>query len=415
MNKTLVLLTILLLLNISCRRNAGHSGTSQISASISVTNPLEISYEDALVEIDINSLFADSIPGTIDSFVLVLDTVYPFQLNDNDRDGKADELLFVCSLKPGEEKVFTFMKPDKYHPLAFKKRTQAEISVKVGGEWKERKYIGGTFKNIKYLRVPPEHTDHSFYIRYEGPGWESDRVGYRFYLDWRNAVDIFGKKVDTMVLQNVGQDGFDSYHEPAPWGMDILKVGNSLGLGSIGTWYKGKANRVEVTDSVVCKIVANGPVQSAIKTKYYGWKAGDIKTDLISILSIHAGSRMTRYQIHLSEELDNICTGIVKHEMTEKIVQDSVKGKWTYLATYGKQSLADDYLGMAIFFRSDNLAELSEDEESHVVILKPDSYKLEYYFAAAWENEKDGIKNIDEFREYLETTVIKLNNPLLIK
>ncbi len=415
MNKALLLLTILLLLNISCGRKAGQPGDSQMSAGISVTNPLEVPCKDALVEIDLNSLFTDSIPEDIDSFVLVIDTVCPFQLSDNDRDGKADRLLFVCSLTPGEEKVFTFMKPDKYQVHEFKKRTQAEISVKEGGQWKERKYAGGTFKNIKYLRVPPEHTDHSFYIRYEGPGWESDRVGYRFYLDWRNAVDIFGKMVDTMVLQNVGQDGFDSYHEPAPWGMDILKVGNSLGLGSIGTWYKGKAMRVEVTDSVVCKILANGPVQSAIKTKYYGWQAGNIKTDLKSILSIHAGSRLTRHQIHLSEKVDNICTGIVRHEMAEKIVQDSVKGKWTYLATYGKQSLADDYLGMAIFFKSENLAELSGDAESHVVILRPEGNKLEYYFAAAWENEKDGIKNIDEFREYLETTVNKLNNPLLVK
>jgi hypothetical protein len=415
MNKNLLLITFLLVISISCKRNADKSGDMNMSASISVTNPSEVPNKDALVEIDINNLFTDSVAGAVDSFVLILDTIYPFQLNDNNKDSKADKLLFVCSLQPGEEKVFTFMKPDKYDVPVFKKRTQAEISVKVGGEWKNRKYTGGTFKNIKYLRVPPEHTDHSLYIRYEGPGWESDRVGYRFYLDWRNAVDIFGKMVDTMVLQNVGLDGFDSYHEPAPWGMDVLKVGNSLGLGSIGMWYDGKANRVAVTDSVICKIIQNGPVQSTIKTKYYGWQAGNIKTDLKSLLSIHAGSRMTRHQLYLSEAVDNICTGIVKLEMAEKILQEGASGKWTYLATYGEQSLADDNLGMAIFYKSENLVKLAEDEESHVIILKPDNNELEYYFAAAWENEKDGIKNINEFREYLETTITLLNNPLLVK
>jgi len=415
MNKILLLITFLLVISISCKRNADKSGDKNMSASISVTNPSEVPYKDALVEIDINNLFTDSISGAVDSFVLILDTIYPFQLNDNNKDGKADKLLFVCSFQPGEKKVFTFMKPDKYDVPVFKKRTQAEISVKVGGEWKNRKYTGGTFKNIKYLRVPPEHTDHSFYIRYEGPGWESDRVGYRFYLDWRNAVDIFGKMVDTMVLQNVGQDGFDSYHEPSAWGMDILKVGNSLGLGSIGMWYDDKANRVAVTDSVICKIVQNGPVQSIIKTKYYGWQAGNIKTDLKSLLSIHAGSRMTRHQLYLSEAVDNICTGIIKLEMAEKILQEGASGKWTYLATYGEQSLADDNLGMAIFYKSENLVKLTEDEENHVIILKPDNNELEYYFAAAWENEKEGIKNINEFREYLETTITLLNNPLLVK
>jgi hypothetical protein len=76
----------------------------------------------------------------------------------------------------------------------YQKRTQAEISVKTGGHFENRKYIGGDFENVNYLRVPDEHTDHSYYIRYEGPGWESDLVGYRFYLDWRNATDVFGKK-----------------------------------------------------------------------------------------------------------------------------------------------------------------------------------------------------------------------------
>src|SRR5690606_41170855 len=64
-------------------------------------------------------------------------------------------------------------------------------------------------------------------IRYDGPGIESDKVAYRIYLDERNGFDIFGKKTPDLVLQDVGLDGFESYHHPAPWGMDILKVGAS--------------------------------------------------------------------------------------------------------------------------------------------------------------------------------------------
>ena len=33
-----------------------------------------------------------------------------------------------------------------------------------------------------------------------------------------------------MVLQDVGQDGYDSYHEMADWGMDVLKVGDAAGV-----------------------------------------------------------------------------------------------------------------------------------------------------------------------------------------
>ena len=113
-------------------------------------------------------------------------------------------------------------------------KTYAEISIKEGGHWEGREYIDGYFKNVESLEVPSQHTDHSWFIRYEGPGWENGQIGYRLYLDWRNAIDVFGKKVDSIVLPYVGQDGFDSYHEPANWGQDILKAGKSMGIGGYG-------------------------------------------------------------------------------------------------------------------------------------------------------------------------------------
>ncbi len=97
-------------------------------------------------------------------------------------------------------------------------------------------YQGGEFKPVGKLLVDEKHTDHSFDIQFEGPGWESDKIGYRIYLDWRNAIDIFGKKTDAMVLHNVGLDGFDSYHEMQDWGVDILKVGSALGIGTLAFW-----------------------------------------------------------------------------------------------------------------------------------------------------------------------------------
>ena len=62
-------------------------------------------------------------------------------------------------------------------------KTNAEISVKEGGKWNDRKYEGGTFKNVQSLDLDPRHTDHSFDIRFEGPGWESNKIAYRLYLD----------------------------------------------------------------------------------------------------------------------------------------------------------------------------------------------------------------------------------------
>lgn len=337
------------------------------------------------------------------------------QANDLDGDGNADQIVCVADFAPDETKALTLrFAKSGVQPREYPKRTQAELAHKFGGKFVNRKYEGGTFQNVQYLRVPPEHTDHSFYIRYEGPGWESDKVGYRFYLDWRNATDIFGKKTPNMVLQNVGQDGFDSYHEISDWGMDILKVGESLGIGSLAMWRDGKANRVSQTDSVTCAIVANGAVQSQIQTKYFGWKVGDGSYDLVSDLSITVGSRLTEHAIAISGTPENLCTGIVKLENSTLLTTPETNSGWTYLATYGKQSLAEDHLGMAVLYRKNDLIEVAEDQHSHVVVLKPVSGQLTYYFLGAWEQELNGIKTAEEFEACLKQAMAELNSPLTI-
>jgi hypothetical protein len=216
-----------------------------------------------------------------------------------------------------------------------------------------------------------------------------------------------------MVLQNVGLDGFESYHAMSDWGMDILKVGESLGLGSIGMWMGDKAERVESTDSVFCEIVSNGPVQSKIRSCYFGWKTGTRYFDLMSTLSINAGSRMTRHDLEVHGNPLNLCTGIVKLDSTHDI---HVSGEsWSAYGTWGKQSLANDCLGMAILLRNQDLLEMTEDRFSHVVVLYPEAGKLTYYFLAAWEKEPGGIQTEEEFMHYLREMVRHLDAPILVK
>jgi Domain of unknown function (DUF4861) len=298
----------------------------------------------------------------------------------------------------------------------YTKRTQAELSHKTGGEWKAREYMGGQFKNVDYLRVPPEHKDHSWFIRYEGPGWESDKVGYRFYLDQRNATDVYGKLTSAMVLQQVGLDGFDSYHNMQSWGMDVMKVGKSLGVGSIGSMVNGKTTRVEKTDSVISRITENGNVYSSILTSYYGWKIGDKKHDLQSRISIHAGTRLSHQLLTLSDSPENISTGIVKDKNAVLLNSKGDDKNAGYIATYGKQSLNNgDELGLAVFFHSKDIIDFTEDEFSHIVKLKPAKGKLEYYFLGAWVLEPNGIKDQKQFEEYLKQIAFELANPVTVK
>lgn len=284
----------------------------------------------------------------------------------------------------------------------------AELSIAEGGEWKGRVYEDAdTFMNVNHLKVPEEHTDHSWYIRYEGPGWESDKVAYRLYLDWRNATDIFGKKVHTPVLQQVGQISTPSYHELSDWGMDVLKVGEGLGIGSIGRIVDGKMYHFEEVDSTVADI-SNNSESSAASIHYYGWKTKSDKIDLESTYSIRPSSRVTKHVFTPSKSISGICTGIVNHdvEYTERV--DGTE-EWGYIATYGEQSLVPDKLGMAVFFNKNDVEQITKGPSDHLVIFKPSVDPITYYFAGAWEQEPHGIKTKEEFIAYLDQVLEALN------
>jgi len=326
----------------------------------------------------------------------------------------------VVELTPNEEKIHTFTFDPGERKSPFKSRTYAELAMKSGDLYYDGKFRGNSFTNVTKIKVPAIHTDHDALFKYEGPGWESEKVGYRFYLDWRNATDIFGKKKDTLILAGVGVHDTsakdDSYHQMQDWGMDIFKVGNSLGIGATGMMIDGKVIMISETDSIYCEINENGPVRSAVKTSYFGWKAGEKKYNIESELSITAGSRLTKSKIKISGNPPNIVTGLAKYPGTFYF-KSEMKGDWSYIALYGNQTLVsdNDKLGIAVFFRTEELKELTEDELSHIVVLEPDNNKTEYYFCAAWEQEQHGIRNLEEFKNYLKEIQSLLNNPLIVK
>lgn len=287
-------------------------------------------------------------------------------------------------------------------------KTNAEISIAQGGQWEGREYKNRTsFKNVTHLKVPKEHTDHSYYLRYEGPGWESNKVGYRLYLDWRNAIDVYGKKTEEMVLAKVGQDGFDSYHEMSDWGMDILKVGKSLGLGSYGRLIQDSVHHFPALDSTAIQ-VSNNTKYSDVQINYYGWQTDDIKSNLSAILSIEPDSHMTTVKLSDYSSAQGLVTGIVKHPAAPLMTGDR-DTKWNYIATYGKQSLVPDNLGMVIFYKNNDVKQLHDGKYDHLIEFKNDLNNIQYAFAALWEKEKDGINSEDDFIIYINNTLSELN------
>lgn len=399
------------------------------SFTVKVKNPIANERTDVVVSLPSKEIIASHPNFNLDEFC-VLDGAaeIPYQIEKHKTSG--DLILVLVNLKPGEAKELKFVigqKPAK----EFTNRTYAEIAMKKNLQHDGKKFRGTKFTNVNKLKVPAIHTDHDALFKYEGPGWESDKVGYRFYLDWRNATDIFGKKVNDLVLSKVGVtdtlgNNDDSYHTMQDWGMDIFKVGTSLGIGALGMLADGKVNMISKTDSIVSRVSKIGCIKSEIATNYYGWLVGEKKYNVESRFSITAGSRLTRHMITIDGEPENLVTGLAKFESSvldqmAKEYKGTIRSKftskngWGFISLYASKSLANDKLGIAIIFRNSNLIELTEDSVSEIVKLKPKNGKLEYYFCAAWEQEPNGIKNHQEFEKYLQDVVEELNNPVTVE
>lgn len=274
---------------------------------------------------------------------------------------------------------------------------------------------GGSFKPTESMTLPKEHEIGDGLFKYEGPGWESDKVAYRLYFDQRNILDIFGKRRSDITLPEVGQVGAPSYHELQDWGMDVLKTGPSIGLGSVAVYEEGQARRIDNSEKMQVSIAHNSPLYSQVNVAQRGFVSNQGKANLDTRYSIAAGTALTKVSVSVEGEAPPLVTGIVKHQQTLMRSDPQQQGDWHYVATFGPQSYINDALGMAIFYRAEDLQQLDEDQHNHLVIMKPSVKQVQYYLAGYWQQGPDGFSDKAQFKTELERTLTRLNQPLQLQ
>ena len=380
---------------------------------IKLKNPTNLLRQDELIVIPVSSVKKVSI-GFDENYLMIKEKgkILPFEIT---KDEKGNNIIFQVNFLPGEQKQIIFYW-SKNKPIVRVGRTQAYLGLKKNYLLKDGVYTGGNFESVNSVVMPKSHFQHDALYQMEGPAWESDKVAYRFYLDDRNRTDIFGKSTSQMILDIVGKNdllsGDESYEKPLWWGQDIFKVGNSLGIGSIAALINNKVETVSQTDSIKCQVV-NNTLFSSVLSEHFGWKVGNEKVNVQTNYTIFSGTRLTEVNVKTDKPIEYLCTGLAKHENTEFVKSDNT-GKWGYIGIWGKQTIINDNLGIALFYSTDNKLNLSEDALSQIVVFKPGN-RAKYYFAACWEKEKNGIKTLKDFQIFLNQTIECLNNPVIFE
>jgi hypothetical protein len=336
------------------------------------------------------------------------------QVDDLDGDLKVDELVFQIDLKANQTRIVT---------IAY-----------------------GDNDTVGRLRSSyPKRTHARFTTRFEGMGWESDITAWRLYFDKRNAIDLFGKRRPGLYLELFGTPEYD-YHEESPFGRDIYKIGNALGIGSVGALVDGKVMKVSEVNDRSWRIVADGPVRSIAELVYKGWKVGDRSVDLTSRMTIWAGERGFEHRISATNANGLILvTGLPRKAGLSEISKTDLGGASQIVGTWGRQvlmtgatateSLPDQNLGLVVFLSPSNSSSASSpaDPDNHLAIIQLTNGIASWYIAAAWDQEgresltapsdagkrnklkpvshSRAINRLEEFIEFAKRTNGVLSNP----
>jgi len=356
-----------------------------LKALVMVENPS--AYDQPAAIVSVPAAQVDATPGNWS--VLSGGRVYAAQYNE----GQPATVSFVLPLKARAKAAVQFVPQSAPLPL----QTQAVLNVKEGKLYHLR----------KSYKLPPTHTIHDGLVAFEGMGWESDKVAYRLYLDERGAVDIYGKKLARPILQSIGQ-GADDYHAMADWGQDILQVDRSLGVGGIGEVRGGRAAQLGA-GQVTGHVTNEGPVSASAMFENLGFNGG--KSDLVARYRIHAGSALTFVDATGAGLSGPVAAGIVHHKGMTVLKSEGAASGWGYIATWGRQSLASDDLGLVLFFPEDAVAARFNDDGETLFVTFKDAAKVRYAFAQAWVQDASGVRDLDGFKAWIAATLDGLNKP----
>lgn len=342
--------------------------------------------------------------------------IVPFQLDDLDGDGQWDELFLLVNFDSTGTREY-MIKPGSSGNLPdFDKRTNIRMgrTVKKGLKYEEVSIAS---------RLPGTNTSAtSDSFQFEGPGWENDKIAFRNYFDPRNGIDIFGKKVPYMVLDSVGVN--TNYHEMQTWGMDILKVGNSLGAGAIALKVNDSIYRIAPGATGAFEVIAEGPLRSIFQLTFQDWNIGGKSLNIVHQISIIAGEPGYRSRVWVDNEPDNarLVTGIVNMH-SDTVYKLSPNKEYNLMYTHAQQSFLEEFLGMGIILPADQFFAYGEAPGEGKGIVQTyyveltraggDPYRFNFY--SGWEKSNKEFASRENFKSYLQGKAKFLARPIKLK
>lgn len=348
----------------------------------------------------------------------------PAQLDDLDGDSAWDEVFFVADLPAGGNGMYSLEWINQVQEFP------ARTSVRFGKRLSADIPVAPADQEVLTARQIPWTLGFQRY-QTDGPTWENDMVGFRHYLDGRNAKDLFGKISPAISPEDVGLDKrgatVDNYHVMEDWGRDILSVGNSVGLGGYALGVEDELMRLGIiagdtvnnVEKTTFHIVTEGPVRSVLNYQYSNWRPGNRSYAVEENTSIWPGMYGYRNSVKITGLLgdEELHVGLVNIDTDTPLTELPANEKYVVIYTHDKQTYNKEWwLGMALivprecYLGHKEAPDTGQLTNSFLARLKIDDNKaLSYYAVACWELTDEGFIDRQYFQKYVQNLADQLS------
>ena len=372
----------------------GFSLSSQ-SLSLKVSNPNHADLKNAPVVVVLDNYKTIPEKKRFDLAVFVNGKQISSQIDDLNKDGIPDELFFLIDIKSMQTITVQLKTIPANKRDTFPTEVYADLISKTNdGKFQFINEISST-KNDMYNK-----------LHHHGVAFESSLIGYRIYFDNKSTIDLYGKKKQQLELTATEWYPTDE-QAAAGYGDDVLRVFNTVGVGTVKGWDGTHATHIDKFDKRTQRIVTTGKLRTVVESEVEGWQYEGKKINMTVRYILYARHRDGICEVRANEDINNLATGVqtIAGGPTFSFGKGLV-GSWgtdfpvTDTVKYEKQTC-----GLGVFVPQP-YAGKQEKEGLNNLILMP--YKkgevLRFYFtAAARKEEKEPFTSSDQFFGYLKS------------
>ena len=392
---------------------ATSASLAQHTVTVTMRNNLKCELKDVPATISLKEFY-----GTRSATVIENGKEIPYQIDDFDKDGNADELCFLTDLKGKETKTVTVTLSDNVQTKEWTPRTFAEIVLRNPSVKEKNKHD----IYLSSVTIDKRTTNPYNVLHHHGVAFESELIGMRIYMDKRQTIDLYGKFHKGLEIEKT--QFYTSKEQKAQgYGDDVLWVGNTFGLGAFRGWNGSAPTMLEDVEHRTQRIVATGPLRTIVEVEDNGWtiRKGDQPVNATIRYTLYAGHRDFDVDVTFNRNVEeyDFSTGIINVKNSVELTNGKgLRGCWGTDWPAGTSDTINwkrETVGLGIYVPDEyRKQEIPANKDNYAYVIACKNNQLHYSLVYTSDNEDFGYHSDKEWFCFLKEWKKQKQNPVTI-